>query len=63
MAGRTTSPNYPATAPNLGVGGGYDIIISRFSADGSALVGSRVFGGEKNDGVNIRPKYANPKEV
>lgn len=63
VAGRTTSTDYPtrAFAGNPGPGGGYDIIITKFNATGTALLGSVKVGGRGADGVNIRSKY--PREV
>jgi gliding motility-associated-like protein len=52
--GTSASPNYPTTngafSPSLN--GGVDIILTKFSADGSALVGSTFIGGIGNDGLN-----------
>ncbi|WP_018614508.1 gliding motility-associated C-terminal domain-containing protein [Segetibacter koreensis] len=56
LAGRSNSPNFPTTVTDNG-GGGYDIIVTKLNAAGSALVGSRKIGGKESDGVNIRPKY------
>jgi hypothetical protein len=53
VAGRTDSPNYPVTGAMLGTPGGYEIIITKISADGSTLIGSRKIGGSADDGVNI----------
>ena len=63
MAGRTTSPNYPATAATFGAGGGYDIVITKLNAAGSKIIGSRKIGGTEMDGVNIAPKYAGGKPL
>jgi gliding motility-associated-like protein len=60
VAGRTSSVNYPSTIPNLS-GSGYDIVVTKFNATGSALIGSVKMGGGAADGVNIRPKWATPK--
>jgi gliding motility-associated-like protein len=57
IAGKTTAPDYPSTN-KVGPGGGYDIVISKFKADGSALIGSLIIGGTGDDGVNIQNKYA-----
>ena len=57
VSGRTTSTDYPVTAPTFGKGGAYDIILSKLSGDGKTLMASRKFGGSQNDGVNIEPKY------
>lgn len=59
VAGRTTSVDFPVTAPTFGKGGGFDIILAKLSADGKTLLASRKFGGSGSDGVNIAPKYAN----
>lgn len=57
IAGRSSSSNYPVTRPSLGSGGGYDIIVTKLNATGSALIGSIKEGGSGDDGVNIAPKY------
>ena len=61
VAGRTTSSDYPTTTPFIGVSksGGYDIILSKFNPGGTALIGSVKVGGSSDDGVNVKPKYAN----
>lgn len=61
LAGRSNSTNYPSTGATIGTGGNYDIVLTRFNAAGNALIGSRRIGGADYDGVNIRPKYADPK--
>lgn len=58
VAGRSNSTNYPVKGVDKG--GQYDIILTKLNATGSALIGSRKFGGSNNDGVNIRSKYAAP---
>ncbi|HEX2630427.1 MAG TPA: SBBP repeat-containing protein, partial [Chitinophagaceae bacterium] len=57
VAGRTNSPNYPTTGtPGLiGTGGGYDIVLTKLNATGTALIGSKKIGGVGDDGVNINP--------
>ena len=60
IAGRTNSPNYPKIANQIGSGGGYDIVVSKFNARGTALLGSVEIGGDKDDGVNIRKKFDTP---
>ncbi len=57
ISGRTTSPNFPVTAPTYGPGGGFDIFLAKLSPDGRTLLASRKFGGTGSDGVNIAPKY------
>ncbi len=68
IAGRTTSKNFPATinkfGPSLSSGGAetgsdIDIFITKLNGTGG-LLASRRFGGTKDDGVNIRPKYRSP---
>jgi len=78
VLGTTGSANYPVTArafdttfnggPNtslstgLTFGQGSDIVISKFSANGDALLASTFVGGSMNDGINIaavlRKNYA-----
>lgn len=60
VAGRSNSANFPKTTPEIGIGGGYDIIITKFNATGTALLGSIEMGGDKDDGVNIRKKFDAP---
>lgn len=62
ISGRTNSPTtgigaYPVTggaAGLIGSCGGYDIIVTKLNASGSALIGSKRIGGSGNDGVNIK---------
>ncbi|MET0393896.1 MAG: PKD domain-containing protein [Chitinophagaceae bacterium] len=60
IAGRTNSPlsgagSYPLRGGGLiGIGGGYDIVVTKLNATGSGLIGSVRIGGNGNDGVNIR---------
>jgi gliding motility-associated-like protein len=61
ISGRTSSTSYPvfpAGTPVYGSGGGWDIILTKLNASGTALIGSRIIGGTNDDGVNIRHKYA-----
>lgn len=58
IAGRSNSTGnavrkYPTTGPTIGAGGGFDIIITKLNATGTALIGSRLIGGTGNDGANI----------
>lgn len=53
LAGRTNSSNYPTINNGAVAGSGYDIIVTKLNAAGSALIGSRKIGGTNNDGVNI----------
>jgi len=52
--GTTFSPNYPTTPGSYQPlrGGKNDIIVTRFNADCSALLGSTYFGGSESDGLN-----------
>ena len=63
VAGRTTSANFPVRSAVLGPGGGWDIIVFKLNAAGSALIGSIRMGGTLDDGVNIRNKYPNPQPM
>ena len=56
ISGRTSSTDYPNTFTKLGVGGGWDIVLTKLNATGSALIGSRIIGGSGDDGVNVKPK-------
>ena len=56
VAGRTDSPDYPATITS-GPGGDFDIVLTKLNATGSAIIGSCKIGGVGRDGVNIKPKY------
>ena len=60
VAGRSSSYNFPTTTGLIGVGGGNDIVITKFNATGTALIGSVRIGGSNDDGVNIRSKYNAP---
>jgi gliding motility-associated-like protein len=56
IGGRTNSSNYPlAGGGAIGSQGGYDIIVTKLNAAGSALIGSRKIGGTGDDGSNISP--------
>jgi len=60
IAGRTTSTDYPvkgALQTYGPLGGGWDIVVTKLNATGSALIGSVRIGGRGDDGVNIRHKY------
>lgn len=58
IAGRSSSgdyPTWPASVPAvIGPGGGWDIIVTKLNATGTALIGSMRIGGSQNDGVNIQ---------
>lgn len=55
IAGRTTSINYPVSQPAVGKGGGWDIVLTKLNASGSAIINSVKIGGSKDDGANITP--------
>lgn len=57
IAGRTNSNNYPLSTNIPSTGSGFDIVITKLNATGTALIGSVKIGGSGSDGVNIRPKY------
>lgn len=62
IAGRSSSADYPTlTSPSslklYGPGGGFDIILTKLNALGTALIGSLRIGGTGNDGVNIETNY------
>lgn len=63
VMGTTNSSQFPVTkkAFDTLINGQYDIIVSKFSEDGSQLIGSTYFGGTRNDGLNsgtLRYNYA-----
>lgn len=53
LAGRTNSSNYPTVNNGSVSGVGYDIVVTKLNASGTALIGSRKIGGSGSDGVNI----------
>lgn len=59
IAGATNSTDYPQVGLSgfADPAGSYDIIISKLSASGAALIGSAKIGGTGSDGINIRPKF------
>ena len=63
VAGRSNSANYPLKTGVSLAGGAYDIVVTKFNAAGTALIGSIKIGGGADDGVNIRAKYINPLGV
>ncbi|GGB16456.1 DUF7948 domain-containing protein [Puia dinghuensis] len=56
VTGRTSSPNFPNTSGNPS-GGSFDLFVTKFNSNGTALLGSRRIGGSGWDGVNFGPKY------
>lgn len=62
ISGRTTSLNYPtkgALQKYGELGGKWDIILTKLNSSGTALIASLKIGGEGDDGVNVKHKYAN----
>jgi gliding motility-associated-like protein len=49
--GRTESKDFPGTL--VGNGGGRDIFVTKFNADGTNIIGSLRIGGSADDGTNI----------
>ena len=64
IAGKSTSSDYPGSKRSAGRSD-FDIVISKFKADGSALIGSTMIGGTADDGVNVKNKYpaTNPAAI
>ncbi|MFY8129052.1 MAG: PKD domain-containing protein [Chitinophagaceae bacterium] len=56
ISGRTRSTNFPTTQPVAGVTGGWDIFITKLNANGNGLIGSRIFAGSGDDGLNVKDK-------
>jgi gliding motility-associated-like protein len=57
--GRSNSLNYPTTAGASQTvnGGNSDIIVTKFNAAGSALIGSTYLGGSGEDGLNVHVNF------
>lgn len=57
VAGRTSSSNYPTTGVGrfgpVGTANTFDIIITKLNAAGNGLIGSKMIGGDADDGANI----------
>lgn len=64
IAGRSKSSDYPtfpaSVAKVIGKGGGWDIVVTKLNATGSALIGSMRIGGTSDDGVNIKDESGTP---
>jgi gliding motility-associated-like protein len=60
VTGRTSSVDFPSNLPNVGTCKDFDLFVTKFTADGGALIGSRKIGGDGPDGVNFQPKYVEP---
>lgn len=69
LAGRTNSKSdgtdgaYPVVGQTFGPRGGFDIVVSKLTADGTSLIGSTVIGGSANDGVNITTSRNGPNSL
>lgn len=57
IAGRTNASDYPELSPLNVKGAGFDIVVTKLNATGTALIGSVRIGGSGDDGVNISPKF------
>jgi gliding motility-associated-like protein len=58
IAGRSNSSNFPTTLTNsadVGIGGGYDIVVVKLNPNGS-IAGAAKIGGSNDDGININDK-------
>lgn len=53
ISGRTTSSNYPYTKL-IGTRGGWDIAVTKLTADGGNYIGSLLIASTADDGVNMR---------
>lgn len=63
IAGRTTSGNYPLVPSNASFGsplGGWDIVVTKLNATGTALIGSVRVGGSGDDGFNTADSHTAP---
>lgn len=64
IAGRTNSANYPTTGGGtIGIGGSYDIVVTKLNATGTGLIGSKKIGGSSDDGVNINSSRSGPNNL
>ncbi len=65
IAGRTTSANYPVS-PNgtFGQQGGWDIVVTKLTSAGNALIGSVRVGGAGDDGFNTADSHTSgPRDL
>jgi gliding motility-associated-like protein len=53
VAGRTSSGNYPVKGTPTTSGTGFDIVVTKLTADGTGIIGSVKIGGTGDDGANI----------
>jgi len=65
LAGKSQSTNYPVSAGAYDAlhNGQYDIVVTKFNAGGTALIGSTFIGGSGNDGVNIDAGYQGTNDL
>lgn len=63
VMGRSYSGNYPGTLAVPGTGGGADIVVSKLTANGTAMIGSLRIGGRGVDGVNIEDQQEQSNHV
>ncbi len=64
LAGRSNSTDYPTTGSGLiGIGGGFEIVVTKLNSTGGALIGSKRIGGANDDGVNIKPSHDGPQTL
>lgn len=62
ISGRTNSGNFP-TLDSVGTCGGFDIVVVKLNANGSALIGSMRIGGSGLDGANMQAGKASGTDV
>ncbi len=56
--GRTNSANFPTfNAYDPTINGGFDLFVTKFSANGQQLLGSTFVGGSGQDGVNVSENF------
>lgn len=65
IAGKSMSANYPtlATSYHPGHNGGFDIVLTKLNAGGTALIGSTYVGGAGDDGVNINANFSSQSSL
>lgn len=61
VMGRSYSANYPGSI--VGPGGGGDIIVTKLTVNGNAIIGSLRIGGSGMDGVNIQDQQEQTNHV
>lgn len=60
LAGKSRSSNYPVTTGAFDpiYNDSFDIVVTKFNAAGTALIGSTYVGGSGNDGININSDFS-----